>query len=188
MDIQYQTRNRSNRTGSRITPSSTDHSPRGRNGPRNSVIGGKLNYVLQILNPPPAVLKTWDSLMLSVPVLKSNAGCQQPHIQIWSPSENGGYGLRLPSTLKATLSILNFLYRVAAQTLAGRRPYEAPPYRLLACSRLHIMRPPSPHCTITTSTHPKRPTCAHTEQNSKSHSTYQPHSARARILNRHRRN
>ena len=57
--------------------------------------------------------------MLSVPVLKSNAGCQQPHIQIWTPSENGGYGLRLPSTLEASLSLSNFLYRVAAPTLVG---------------------------------------------------------------------
>ena len=47
----------------------------------NSVIGGRLQYFLQIINPPPELSAKWDSILLNIPVLKSGAGAQQPQIQ-----------------------------------------------------------------------------------------------------------
>ena len=65
----------------------------------NSVIVGRLQYLFQIINPPPGTLAKWDSTLLTIPVLKSGAGSQQPRIQYWVPTNRGGYGLQLPSPL-----------------------------------------------------------------------------------------
>ena len=86
----------------------------------NAVIGGKLQYLLQIINPPPATLAKWDSILLSIPVLKSGAGAQQPRAQYWIPTNQGGYGLRLPSDLEASISLSNFMYRLATDSLVGQ--------------------------------------------------------------------
>ena len=86
----------------------------------NAVIGGKLQYLLQIINPPPATLAKWDSVLLSIPVLKSGAGAQQPRAQYWIPTNQGGYGLRLPSDLEASISLSNFMYRLATDSLVGQ--------------------------------------------------------------------
>ena len=70
----------------------------------NSIIGGRLQYLLQIINPPPELSAKWDSLLLNIPVLKSGAGAQQPQIQYWIPTNRGGFGLRLPSHLRRQAS------------------------------------------------------------------------------------
>ena len=90
----------------------------------NSVLIGRLNYLFQVITIPPAKLKEWDQILLAAVRTKVKLGKSQPLIQIFASTQDGGLGLRLPSSIYAQITVNDAHARLSDDSLLSTLTWE----------------------------------------------------------------